>query len=133
MELNKLEKKQKYQREWIKTRRQEWVEENGPCKHCGTWDKLEVDHIKPDLKSMHTASIWSRTAEVRKKELSNCQVLCKSCHLKKTLAERPKPQHGSVTMYDDYKCRCDLCKQAKSKYQMKIRNPKKYKELYGNE
>ena len=72
MELNKLEKKQKYQREWIKTRRQEWVEENGPCKHCGTWDKLEVDHIKPELKSMHTASIWSRTAEVRKKEIHFC-------------------------------------------------------------
>jgi len=82
---------------------------------------------------MHTGSIWSRTAEARQKELSNCQVLCKSCHLKKTIAERPKPQHGTVNMYNEHRCRCELCKEAKRKLQMKKRNPKKYKELYENE
>jgi hypothetical protein len=133
MESNKLEKKQKYQREWMRSRRQEWVQENGPCRHCGTWEQLEVDHINPALKTMHTGSIWSRTLEARQKELDNCQVLCKSCHLKKTIAERPKPVHGSITMYDDYKCRCDLCREIKRKTQMKLRNPKKYKEIYGNE
>ena len=121
-----------YQRNWMQSRRQAWIDENGPCKKCGTWDNLEVDHIDPKLKTLRASSLWSRTKEVRDKELANCQVLCKSCHLQKTLAERPPAVHGTVTMYDDYKCRCDDCKAAKSKAQMRLRNPEKYKKLYGD-
>lgn len=123
----------KYQREWMRDRRQQWIQENGPCRHCGTWESLEVDHIDPKLKTMQAASLWSRRKEIRDKELANCQVLCKECHLKKTLSERPPLKHGSTKMYDRMGCRCDLCKATKSKRQMKIRNPKKYKELYGEE
>lgn len=122
-----------YQRNWMRARRQKWLQENGPCKHCGSWDSLEIDHIDPSLKTMQPTSIWSRTESVREKELANCQVLCKFCHLKKTLSERPKLVHGSTKMYDTLGCRCDLCKATKSKRQMKLRNPKKYKEIYGEE
>lgn len=115
MELNKLEKKQKYQREWKNNRRQEWILENGPCKKCGSWNNLEVDHINPKLKTMEASSMWSRTKEVRDKELENCQVLCKSCHLQKTLSERPKPRHGTTTMYYKHKCKCEICCEAKKK------------------
>jgi len=114
----------------MRSRREAWINENGPCKKCGSSENLEVDHIKRELKTMHTASIWGRREEARKKELANCQVLCKSCHLEKTLSEMPRASHGSVTMYEDYRCRCDDCRAAKRKSQMKIRNPKKYKELY---
>ena len=122
-----------YQRNWIRNRRQDWIEENGPCKACGSWDLLEVDHINPSLKTMEASSIWSRTKSVRDKELSNCQVLCKSCHLKKTLSERKKPQHGTAHMYSKHKCRCEPCKKAYSIKVLRNRNPKKYKELYGEE
>lgn len=123
----------KYQREWMRDRRKHWIDENGPCQHCGSNESLEVDHIFPSLKTMEASSIWSRTQEVRDKELSNCQVLCKSCHLKKTLSERKKPDHGTAHMYSKHKCRCEPCKQAYSKKRLKQRNPKKYKELYGEE
>jgi 5-methylcytosine-specific restriction endonuclease McrA len=122
-----------YQKNWMRERRLEWVLANGPCKHCGSSDNLEVDHINPALKTMEASSVWSRTQSVRDKELSNCQVLCKQCHLKKTLAERPQPTHGTTNMYNVYKCRCDDCKLAKQKKDMKKRNPNRYKELYGNE
>lgn len=122
-----------YQKNWVKKRRQDWIDENGPCKKCGSFESLEVDHIIPSLKTMAASSIWSRTLEVRLKELANCQVLCKKCHLIKTLSERPKPTHGTLTMYDDYKCRCEDCREAKRKKEMKRRNPSKYKEVYGDE
>lgn len=121
-----------YQRNWMRSRRQEWIEANGPCKHCGSSKDLEVDHIIPALKTMNASSIWSRTEEVRLKELQNCQVLCKVCHLKKTLAERPKPEHGTAHRYNNHKCRCEPCKLAKSKKEMKRRNPERYKELYND-
>lgn len=124
-----------YQKNWVKKRRQDWVNENGPCKHCGSWQNLEVDHIKREDKTMHTASIWSKRKEVRDLELSKCQVLCKTCHLKKTIEESNYPGiiHGTSSGYDKYSCRCDDCKLAKRKRSMKSKNPNKYKELYGDE
>lgn len=136
MPTNNAKKKaylKEYQKVWVRERRQDWINLNGPCKKCGSTQSLEIDHIDPKLKTMAASSIWSRRQEVREKELANCQVLCKKCHLEKTLSERPKPVHGSITMYDDYKCRCEPCRAVKSKKEMKRRNPKKYKELYGNE
>ena len=125
---------QAYQKIWIKNRRSDWIKRNGPCKICGTWDKLEVDHIDPKLKTMHASSVWSRTESVRIKELKNCQVLCKAHHLAKTLAERLKPICSSTisTMYDKHNCRCDLCKEAKRRKSMRSRNPLQYKKLYGS-
>lgn len=136
MPTNNAKKKayiKEYQKNWIKKRRQDWIDENGPCKKCGSVESLEIDHIIPALKTMAASAIWSRTEEVRIKELANCQVLCKMCHLEKTLSERPKATHGTTTMYDDYRCRCEPCRAAKSKYLMKQRNPKKYKQLYKND
>lgn len=124
-----------YQKKWLRKRRQDWIDINGPCKHCGTWENLEVDHIKREDKTMHTASIWSKRQEVRELELSKCQVLCRECHLKKTIEESNYPGiiHGSTRGYDHYGCRCEECKLTKRKRSMKLRNPDKYKELYGNE
>jgi 5-methylcytosine-specific restriction endonuclease McrA len=130
-EQKRKEYMKRYQRDWMRDRRTAWVMENGPCKHCGSWEQLEIDHIIPALKEMNIGSIWSRTKEIRDKELAKCQILCKSCHLKKTLSEREPPTHGTVNMYDDHACRCEDCKEAKRKKGMKRRNPKKYEELYG--
>lgn len=78
------EKQREYQRQWMAKRRQEWIDENGPCA-CGSFNKLEVDHIDPKLKTMEVRSIWSCRKEIRELELAKCQVLCYDCHLEKTL------------------------------------------------
>lgn len=79
------DKQREYQRKWLQKRRQEWLEENGPCIDCGCWDDLEVDHIDPELKDTHR--IWSWTKERRDAELAKCVPRCKPCHLQKTVVE----------------------------------------------
>lgn len=78
----------KYQREWIKRRREEWIQENGPCVDCGSWDDPEVDHIDPATKVSH--NVWSWSAERRAIELSKCVVRCHTHHMEKSCTERPK-------------------------------------------
>lgn len=133
-EIKRKEYQRQYQRNWMRSRRQEWIMTNGPCKYCGVWDNLEVDHINREDKTMQSSSIWSRRKDVRELELSKCQVLCKQCHLKKTLSEVTYPSidelHGTSNGYDHHKCRCEKCKLARSKRDLKLRNPNKYKELY---
>lgn len=36
-----------YQNAWIKARREDWLQANGPCNKCGSYNRLEVDHIIP--------------------------------------------------------------------------------------
>jgi 5-methylcytosine-specific restriction endonuclease McrA len=74
-----------YQNKWMQNRRQQWVEENGPCAYCGSWERLEVDHINPEEKWSHR--IWAYREEKRLKELEKCQVLCYDCHKQKTRDE----------------------------------------------
>lgn len=133
-EIKRKEYLRSYQKNWMKSRRQEWIKANGPCKHCSSWENLEVDHIKRENKTMRTSSIWGRKQEVREKELSHCQVLCKPCHLVKTLSEVDYPGiiHGTSNGYDHYGCRCEECKLAKRKRSLKSKNLEKYKELYND-
>lgn len=79
-----------YQSEWLKRRRDLWIEKNGPCKSCGSLENLQIDHIDPTEKKYHPSRLWSRRKEVRDKELAKCQVLCKSCHSKKTKKDLSK-------------------------------------------
>lgn len=78
------EQKRLYQLEWIKNRRQQWIDENGPCVDCGSSDRLEVDHIDPNLKAFEVRDLWSRREEVRELELAKCVVRCYACHLTKS-------------------------------------------------
>jgi hypothetical protein len=82
------------------------------CVICGTTQDLEVDHIDPEMKVAHR--IWSWAIPRRNAELAKCQVLCKAHHLEKTLAQRPTPEHGTISRYTSkiHKCRRDLCKRA---------------------
>lgn len=100
----------------MKLRRQDWLNSNGPCVVCGSWDNLEVDHINPDSKESH--NVWSWSEERRTAELSKCQVLCKTHHQEKTALENSVRmggiEHGSDKMYSKYKCRCEECKMGKN-------------------
>lgn len=73
-----------YQRKWIARRRSKWIEENGPCVKCGSYNNLEVDHVNPEEKEYNISQIWSRKEEIRDKELAKCQVLCHDCHKEKS-------------------------------------------------
>lgn len=99
-----------YQKNWAANNRAEYL--NGKmCMHCGSSGPLEVDHIDPALKVSH--SVWSWSAARRMAELAKCQTLCVPCHKAKTKAQRPVPEHGTISRYGSiYKCRCDLCRRA---------------------
>lgn len=105
------EKHRTYQRERNRRLRHEWLEANGPCAACGSGGPYDVDHKDPLTKVSH--NVWTWSAARRAVELAKCQVLCTSCHKKKTAKERYKPIiHGTVTAYFDRDCRCLLCKEA---------------------
>lgn len=78
-----------YVRESKRSRREAWIaEQGGRCVHCGSDDRLEVDHIEPALKEIEIGALWAYSDEVRERELAKCQVLCKTCHIEKTRADR---------------------------------------------
>ena len=68
--LKRREYMKPYQNKWLQDRRTEWLQENGPCKQCGDWENLEIDHINPSEKQIKIATIWSRKKEIRDKELA---------------------------------------------------------------
>lgn len=69
-------------------RRRGWLEENGPCGGCGSWDALEVDHADAATKVDHKVWSWSRPR--RDAELSKCVARCNPCHKKKSAGEQLK-------------------------------------------
>lgn len=116
------EAQREYQRQWIQNRRDDWIQRHGPCVQCGSWDSLAIDHIDPKTKTMDPRAIWSRREEIRKAELEGCQVLCRSCHLEKTIIEKNDHSihlpHGLKRYKNKFiKCRCDICKSANAFYE----------------
>lgn len=79
--------KREYQLVWMNRRREAWLVEQGPCTQCGSWNKLEVDHVNPEEKVLNPAKLWSLSPNnpVRIAELAKCQVLCEACHEAKTI------------------------------------------------
>lgn len=92
----------------------------GECQKCGATNSLEFDHTKRDrtsykqLVSYLLACNWDKVVQ----ELNRCQLLCKSCHIKKSTYER----HGDVSIkhsassYRYGRCRCEICTYANSVY-----------------
>lgn len=106
------EEKRKQYLQLRKDRRDSWFRENGPCKNCGSWEKLELHHIVPEEKESH--NIWSWRDERRLKELEKCVALCKECHKKETSLYNKKLfskdiTHGTVSAYLKRKCKCTVC------------------------
>jgi hypothetical protein len=117
--MDRKEYLRNYQREWIAGRRREFFRDK-MCQHCGCSDALELHHLDPTTKIAN--AIWSWAEERRLIEIAKCIILCNSCHWQETIKQRnEKPiTHGSDTAYDYHKCRCSMCKKAKS-----IRNGKR--------
>lgn len=107
------DRKREYQRKWIAKRRKKWIDKNSPCKKCGSFDNLEIDHINHKNKEHHISRLWSRKEEILQEELKKCQVLCKSCHSQKTKIQlMRKITHGTNAGYTKRRCRCELCRNA---------------------
>lgn len=121
-----IEEKRKYQREWMKKRREAWILENGPCVDCNSWENLEVDHDDPSTKIMNPSQIWSLSESKRQAELAKCKVRCHSCHQIQTLLTLVKdlPPHGTRKRYNSITgpCRCADCKSAHAAYRRERRS-----------
>ena len=92
-----------YQREWIKKRRLAWVHQNGPCRHCGSWERLQVDHIDHRTKALNPKALWSLSPQnpIRIAELAKCQVLCFDCHQGKSTETRARGErHGQSVLIE---------------------------------
>jgi hypothetical protein len=93
----------------------------GVCVECGSKKNLEFDHIDRSTKSFSMADcmLWAKERFLR--ELDKCQLLCKSCHQKKTLVDLNQTDgrnsHGTLSSYKY--CRCDICKKAQREYNKK--------------
>ena len=87
------EAKREYQRNWLKSRRDAWFAENGPCVECGSWDRLELNHVDPALKDSRlrasgTGAVWSWSKARLSAELAKCVVKCYDCHKRKSSTEK---------------------------------------------
>jgi 5-methylcytosine-specific restriction endonuclease McrA len=91
-----------------------WLQQHGPCCQCGSWDHLELDHVirtRLGDKSKPSQDLWAWAEPRRQAELTKCQVLCRSCHRKKTGLELRKYEHG-LNFYQRHGCRCLICRGA---------------------
>ncbi|MCA1841504.1 MAG: helix-turn-helix domain-containing protein [Actinobacteria bacterium] len=84
MPIKDPEARRRYQREWMRQRREEYFSDK-VCIKCDSTENLELDHIDPALKIDH--KIWSWAKPRREKELAKCQPLCSDCHKAKTFEE----------------------------------------------
>lgn len=90
----------------------------GSCVNCGCVHNLEFDHVLSEDKSFEITANLELGMERLLNELQKCQLLCHSCHLEKTRSDYGVYMHGTASMYNNHKCRCDLCKTAWTKYLM---------------
>jgi len=87
----------------------------GKCAQCGEQIDLQVDHINPNTKEFDVGKSWGVSADRMTIELTKCQLLCRSCHKRKSDSEATGP-HGTWGRYRNGKCRCVLCKEFVSSY-----------------
>lgn len=90
------EAQREYQRNWMRKRRQTWLDANGPCVDCGSDVNLEVDHVDRSTKVDH--KVWSWSQARRDVELAKCLVRCARCHEAKTTANRDRVSAAVITI-----------------------------------
>lgn len=128
MPYKNIAERLEYQKLWLRERRKEFFR-GKMCIECGSTTALEIDHIDSGLKISHR--IWGWCDSRRRAELEKCQVLCRTCHIKKTwTVDRDRAKCGSTAQYG-HGCRCQDCVTAKSQSDKVFRDRKRLR-LYGS-
>lgn len=99
-----------------KCRREEAIEAlGGKCSQCGSSNKLEFDHIDPIIKTYHIHAVIMYSQELWEKELKKCQLLCISCHAKKSNIKAVCKRGHELTINNlNSKKRCMPCARIRS-------------------
>jgi 5-methylcytosine-specific restriction endonuclease McrA len=74
----------------------------GKCIKCGSIDNLEFDHIYPNTKSFTITHKLTRKIDILIDEIKKCQLLCYSCHKKKTAIDISKIFRGRKFNNNEY-------------------------------
>lgn len=99
----------------------------GVCVVCGTTESLEFDHIDPSTKLFTIANKMFIPWDALVAELDKCQLLCHHHH-----KDKHSTQHGSLRMYTNYKCRCDLCRLNWNAHSAEYKKRKRRENKLGN-
>ena len=113
--------RRRYHREWIARRRAEFFA-GKTCLDCGTTEQLELD--RRDTTENVNHRLWSWSSTRREAELAKYDVRCSACR-RDRLAER-QMRHGTRGRYEKG-CRCEACRQAKSRRNAQYREQHKDK------
>lgn len=71
---------------WNRRRAAGIAQLGGVCVNCNTTEELQFDHKDSSTKKFPLSKMSSCSEEKWQAELSKCQLLCKDCHLKKSIA-----------------------------------------------
>ena len=113
-----------YMREYSAKRRLKALELlGGQCVKCESKDGLQIHHKDPSKKSFTLASGWHHAWAKIEEELSKCEILCNSCHIKHHTSSH---SHGDVRRYWQG-CRCRPCKSANTTHNRTYRESRKTK------
>jgi hypothetical protein len=94
------EEMKEYQRQWMKERRQEYLDYlGGKCVQCGVTENLHFDHIDASTKKYAINKIASRKKEFVYEELKKCQLLCQKCHMAKSGADIASKLNGELSPF----------------------------------
>lgn len=103
----------------------------GVCVNCGSDKQLEFDHVFPEDMLFRIGNHIDCSIEKVLPELQKCQLLCRSCHINKTIADSGDNllAHGTAAMYTNHGCRCEQCRAVWSKYTRKNASKYYYKNI----
>lgn len=108
-------------KEYSRKRKEKVIEIlGGKCANCGCAEisKLEVDHKNRNEKSLTFGKRWHQSWTRILEEIKKCQLLCKKCHIEKTVKERKQKlargTHGTLSSYRY--CKCEVCRKANRDY-----------------
>ena len=76
-----------YSKKYYRRKMDEYIKLlGGKCVKCQETSNLEFDHIDPKTKEFSIGKMKGISQTRMKAELIKCQLLCRSCHLEKTLS-----------------------------------------------
>jgi hypothetical protein len=106
-----------YHREYYYKRRSKVIDFlGGECVTCGSTEDLQIDHKDPNKKSFNISNNYTLSNQSIRKELEKCQLLCRTCHEKKTAEEHTGFKHGTYYGWAKKGCSCAACEENRSEY-----------------